>query len=387
VVTSQPNPKPDHPGIRPLPVLRAMIDAIDREILQLLARRNGLVADIASYKREHHRPIRDLEREREILTDRRARGQTLGLSPELTEGLWRLILWASRDRQAALKAEVPLEIEPRTVAVIGGQGGMGRCLAQMFGDLGHPVMLADLDTQLTPEEAAGLADVVVISVPIDVTEEVIRQLGPRVRPDALLMDVTSLKVGPVTAMLEASAASVVGTHPLFGPTVHSLQGQRVVLTPGRGPEWLAWLKTMLHARGVEMVETTPEEHDRAMSIVQVLVHFSTEVMGKALASLGVPITRTIQFTSPIYLMELLLTGRHFAQSADLYAPIQMYNPQSAEVMDAFVRAAQELSQITAQQDRAAFRGLFATVRRYFGDFSDQALAQSDFLIDRLVERT
>ena len=376
----------ENPAIRPLPVLRAMIDAIDRDILQLLARRNGLIADIAEHKREHHLPIRDLDREREIIADRRSRAMTLGLNPELIESLFRLVLWASRDRQAALKAEVPLEVEPRTVAVIGGRRGMGQCIAQLFGDLGHAVMIADLDTALTPDEAAAVADVVIVGVPIDVTEDVIRRIGPRVRPEALLMDVTSIKTGPLRAMLAASRASVVGTHPLFGPTVHSLQGQRVVLTPGRGDQWLAWLRSMLHARGIELMETTPEEHDRAMSIVQVLVHFSTEVMGKTLATLQVPIDRTLLFTSPIYLMELLLTARHFAQSPALYAAIQMSNPDTAAVTAAFARAAEELRTLTAAQDHAAFDALFAEVRQFFGPFTTRALEQSDFLIDRLVER-
>ena len=152
---------PANPSVRPLPVLRAMIDAIDHEMLQLLARRNSLVADIAIHKREHHLPVRDPQREREIIKDRRERGQTLGLNPELLEGLWRLVLWASRDRQAALRAEVPPDVEPRTVAIIGGKGAMGRCMAQMFSDLGHAVMIADLDTQLTPEVAAAAADVAV----------------------------------------------------------------------------------------------------------------------------------------------------------------------------------------------------------------------------------
>jgi chorismate mutase/prephenate dehydrogenase len=278
-------------------------------------------------------------------------------------------------------------LEPRTVAIIGGKSGMGACLGQMFADLGHAVMIADLDTQLTPGEAAAAADVVVISVPIDVTEDVIRELGPHVREDALLMDVTSLKAGPMKAMLEASTASVAGTHPLFGPSVHSLQGQRVVITPGRGDEWLAWLKSMLHARGLEMVEATPEEHDRVMAVVQVLVHYATEVMGRTLATLNVPIDHTLQFMSPIYLMEVLLAARHFAQSSDLYASIQMSNPRTHEVCEAFMAAAHELQQATESRNREGFARVFEEVRDYFGPFTERALQQSDFLIDRLVERT
>lgn len=371
---------------RPLPILRAMIDAVDRDILRMLSRRYAIVSEIAEYKRDHKVPIRDFQREREILDDRTRRAAPLGLSPQLIESMFRLVMWASRDLQAALKAEVPLNIEPKTIAIIGGKGGMGACMAEMFGDLGHTVMIADLDTDLTPEEAATVADVVLISVPIDETIGVIRRLGPLVREGSLLMDVTSIKQTPVQAMLDASSASVIGAHPLFGPSVHSLQGQRVVLCPARGDHWTAWLHQMLHARGLVVMETTPENHDRAMSIVQVLVHFSTEVLGKTMADLGVSVEETLKFTSPVYLMELLMTARHFAQSPDLYAAIQMSNPATPEVTAAFARAAEELRGTAMNHDRDAFAKMYDDVRALFGDFTKQAMEQSSFLIDRLVER-
>ncbi|MHC4107573.1 MAG: chorismate mutase [Planctomycetota bacterium] len=248
---------------RPLPVLRAMIDAVDHEILQSLSRRNGLVAEIAAYKREHRVPIRDLAREAEIITDSRHRATPLGLPPELIESLYRLILWGSRDRQAALRAEVPPDIEPRTVAVIGGSGAMGRLLADLFGDLGHAVIRADLDTSVTPPDAAAAADVVIISVPIE---------------------------------------------------------------------------------------------------------------------------QTLNFTSPVYLMELLMTARHFAQSPDLYASIQMSNARTPTVTEAFVESARELREIIEKRDRGSVEAMFEEVRSFFGPFTDQALEQSSFLIDRLVER-
>src|SRR5262245_9774604 len=144
---------------RSLPVLRALIDTIDHDVLQLLSRRNGLVAEVAAYKRRHGVAIRDARREREIIADRRERSALLGLSPEVIESIFRLVLWASRDRQASLRAQVPMNIEPRTIAIIGGRGGMGRCMGNLFADLGHAVMVSDVDTRLTPEEAASTADV------------------------------------------------------------------------------------------------------------------------------------------------------------------------------------------------------------------------------------
>jgi chorismate mutase/prephenate dehydrogenase len=81
-----------------------------------------------------------------------------------------------------------------------------------------------------------------------------------------------------------------------------------------------------------------------------------------------------------------MTARHFAQSPDLYASIQMSNPEHARVMQTFVSAAEAMQSHVASGDRQAFARVFGEVHDYFGDFTEQALEQSSFLIDRLVER-
>jgi chorismate mutase/prephenate dehydrogenase len=371
---------------RPLPVLRAMVDVLDRDLLQIVARRMALVGEIAAYKRQHALRIRDAPREREILDDRCRRAEEMGLPRGEMESLFRVLMRASRDHQASLRAELPYDTTPRTVAVIGGHGGMGAIMVRMFGDLGHQVIVSDVGTPLTAEDAASVADVVVVSVPIDATEEVIRAVGPRLREDALLMDVTSIKEAPVAAMLASTRASVVGTHPMFGPNVHSLQGQRVVVCRARGDTWADWVAHMLQARGLTVQETTPDQHDRVMAVVQVLTHFQTQVLGLTLARLGTSLEETLRFTSPAYLMELYVTARHFDQSADLYGPIEMRNPATGRVTSAFGAATAEVAEILAAGDRERFRGLFAEVRDFFGPFTHEALEQSSFLIDRLVER-
>ncbi len=169
------------------------------------------------------------------------------------------------------------------------------------------------------------------------------------------------------------------------PSVHSLQGQRMVLTPGRGDQWYAWLQQMLRARGLSLVEATPEDHDRAMAVVQVLTHFATEVMGKALADIGVSLETTLNYTSPVYLMELLMTARHFAQSPELYGSIQMSNPLTGQVTAAFVRAATEHKAVVESGDAAGMNTMFEQVRGFFGEFTDRALEQSNYMVDNLVQ--
>ena len=211
-------------------------------------------------------------------------------------------------------------------------------------------------------------------------------MGPHVRESGLLMDVTSVKSAPVDAMLAATRASVVGTHPMFGPSVHTLQGQRVVVCRARGDAWGTWVVQALSSRGLVITETTPAQHDRAMAVVQVLTHFQTQVLGVTLSRLGMPLEETLRFTSPAYLLELYVAARHFAQSPSLYGPIEMRNPRTGEVTETFGAAARELAAVIASGDQAAFDAMFADVRAFFGGFTTEALEQSSFLIDRIVER-
>jgi chorismate mutase/prephenate dehydrogenase len=370
--------------------LRRRIDAIDHELVELLARRNDVVREVAAVKRQSGFPIRDAGRETALLNDRAALATRRDLRPEVVESLFRVVLWASRDRQASLGASMPRDLPRRRVAVIGAAAGIGRLFATLFEEFGQTVLRVDRDTSLDAATAAADADVVMVAVPIDATTEVIARVGPALRPGGLLLDVTSVKAGPVAAMLDATEADVIGTHPLFGPSVHSLQGQRIVLCPARvTPDhgWDRWLRGLLGARGLVSIDTDPAHHDRVMSVVQVLTHHATEVLGLTLARLGVPVDETLRFTSPVYLMELMMSARHFAQSADLYRAIQTSNPETERVMSTFRAAAADLAGAIGDGDAAAFARLFEEPREAFGDFSGRALETSSFLIDRLVERT
>lgn len=367
--------------------LRQEIDQLDHQLVELLHQRMEAVAQVAGAKRILGISVRDPQRETALLEDRIRIGTEKGLSADSVDSIFRLILSASREYQANLHVDLPQTIDRRKVAVIGAKGGMGARMVELFASLGHELLEVDIGTDLTVEEAAQASDVVILSVPIDATEEMIRRVGPLMAEDGLLMDITSVKKWPVASMLDATKCSVVGTHPMFGPGVHTLQRQRVVVCPGRGEQWLAWVEAMFSAKGMVVARSTADAHDRAMSVVQVLNHFCTQVFGLALARSGIGLDETLEFTSPVYLLELYMVARHFAQSADLYAEIEMLNPRTDEVVGHFVQAAKDLAGVIQSEDRSAFRKIFQDVRQLFGSFAGEAMEQTKHLIDRLVERT
>ena len=102
--------------------LRAEIDKIDHAILHLLGKRNAVVDKVAQVQKSTGLGIRDFIRERDLLGDRGQRAEGIGLRSEVIESLFRVIVWASRDRQASLGAELPKDMKqktPVTVMVMG----------------------------------------------------------------------------------------------------------------------------------------------------------------------------------------------------------------------------------------------------------------------------
>jgi chorismate mutase/prephenate dehydrogenase len=64
----------------------------------------------------------------------------------------------------------------------------------------------------------------------------------------------------------------------------------------------------------------------------------------------------------------------------------MRNPAVGVVTSAFRQAAAEVEAIIGDGNQERFRDLFEEVRGFLGPFTHEALEQTSFLIDRLVER-
>jgi len=74
-----------------LDALRQKIDALDANLLELLAQRARLVDDIGRYKKARNLEPLDATRWRQVLDNNLKRAQSLNLCPEFIEGLYQLI--------------------------------------------------------------------------------------------------------------------------------------------------------------------------------------------------------------------------------------------------------------------------------------------------------
>jgi chorismate mutase/prephenate dehydrogenase len=365
--------------------MRARIDAIDRQVVALLSKRQEQVRKVVALKKAHHLPVYHPAREEDLISARRQQAKTAGLDPDYVEEVFRILLRQSRVEQSGQMARTGVR-PGGIVLIVGGTGEMGRYFEKWFIGAGYEVRLMGRKHWPDIENLCRGVDLAVISVPIDVTPEIIRKIAPFLPEKAVLADITSIKKIPLDAMLEAHPGPVLGLHPLFGPTPSTLDKQIVVATPGRDADACRWVLDQFSAWGAVIVTATPEEHDEIMAIVQALRHFATFSFGKFLSQKKVPLGRTLEFSSPIYRLELGMVGRLFAQDAALYAEIIFASPQRRRLLKDYVASLNQNLEMLETGDKEKFIAEFKTIARWFGPFGEQAMRESSFLIDKLIER-
>lgn len=267
------------------------------------------------------------------------------------------------------------------VGIIGGNGEMGRLFRRFFENRGYSVEISDLDTPKTSRDVIEVADIVLFSVPLHLTVEIIEEHVGLLREDQLVMDLSSLKVEPVRTMLKGKA-SVVGLHPMFGGSISSFSGQTIIACPVRidSCKWRR-LKLEFESEGMFVKECSPEKHDEMMAVIQVLFHLTTMIQGRVIRELGVDIEETLEYTSPVYRMEISLLGRMFAQNEWLYGAISQLNPCTPGIIALIQKSLWEYNNWINDKNLIAIAEDFARTREHLGSFCKKAYEESSRLIN------
>lgn len=272
------------------------------------------------------------------------------------------------------------------VGIIGGTGQMGRFFKRFFERNGCKVLISSRKTALTPEGCAEQSDVAIVSVPIEATVGVIKRIGGHMNKNSLLMDTTSIKKGPVEAMLRYSKSEVIGMHPVFGPNIGSLKDQTIVLCPARTKKWLEWAVNIFEKNKAKIKITTPAKHDKIMSVIQGINHFTTLSTAYAMKEIGFGIKESLEYTSPIYKLRMAMVGRILNQDARLYAGIEIMNPENNAALKAYMESAKKLQRIIRRGNHAGFLHYFNECAEFFDSFKKEAEELSDYLIEQMVRK-
>mgnify|MGYP002760355364 FL=1 len=115
--------------------------------------------------------------------------------------------------------------------------------------------------------------------------------------------------------------------------------------------------------GAEIHVTDPEQHDKAMSIVQGLMHFSELVVAETIRKSDLSGPEMEEYSSPVYQLITDLTARMLNQKPGLYGSIQAENPENEKVRERFIESAEDIQELI--RDEEAFAEKFEELGEEF----------------------
>jgi prephenate dehydrogenase len=189
---------------------------------------------------------------------------------------------------------------------------------------------------------------------------------------------------PSVVELGALRGESMCAHPVFGPTVRRATGLPIAVAGVRGDRWRHWLINVLTEAGLDVLETTPQEHDASMAIVQAMLHSTYVALCRAMSAAALPPTAAFAWGSPTLRLQLGLVARILGQDPNLYADLVVGNPHSPARLEELATELNRLADLAREGDRAGFAAVFNAARESFGDRVDDLANRAEAALEHFA---
>ena len=351
--------------------LRNNLSSVDKQLVELIAERQKIVAEIGRNKRSSGTGTRDYAREKDVLDMGREQAEALGVDPDLAESILRQLIRTSLASQERDRVIAEGKGDGRRVLVIGGAGKMGRWFVDFFSSQGFATSVADKSVEDGPGQFhnwtdAGVDyDVIVVAAPLAVSGRILAQLAV-LKPKGLIFDIGSLKSPLIDGLRELRSAGcrVTSLHPMYGPDTRLLSGRHLIFCDVGDADATAAAKELFAATMVEQLDMGLEDHDRLIAYVLGLSHALNIAFFTALAESGEAAPRLAQMSSTTFDSQLLVSAAVAQDNPHLYFEIQHLNKFGLGPLDALCEAASRIRETVAGGDEEAFVELMRKGRDY-----------------------
>jgi chorismate mutase/prephenate dehydrogenase len=351
--------------------LRRKLSALDEELVNLIAERQQIVADIGRSKVSAGTGTRDYAREKDVLDMGRRQARERNIDPDLVENILRQLIRTSLESQERDRVIAEGKGDGRRVLVIGGAGKMGRWFVDFFESQGFVTTVADRSIEDGPgsfsnwTDAGVDYDVIVVATPLAVSGRILAQLAV-LKPKGLIFDIGSLKSPLLDGLRELQSAGcrVTSLHPMFGPNTRLLSGRHLIFCDVGDVVATDAAKELFAATMVEQIDMGLDDHDRLIAYVLGLSHALNIAFFTALAESGEAAPKLAKMSSTTFDSQLLVSGAVAQDNPHLYFEIQNLNKFGLGPLDALCEAAGRIRATVAAGDEDGFVRLMEKGRAY-----------------------
>ncbi len=268
----------------------------------------------------------------------------------------------------------------KNVTIIGGSGGMGKVFGKYFKDHGFDVIFyarnelklkeaaseLSVDYELSLEKSVRNADIVMISIPITSTPEMIRKIGPLLKKNALIFDITSLKNLVVNALTEVKnkfPINCISLHPMFGPGISNMKNYVMMVLKIGGTdqyeEIVSEFLSLFRSDGLIITETFPDIHDKRVALTLGLPHMFNIIFLNLLRSSNEPLNELTRFTGTTFLLQKVFAESIIQREMEMFGEIQMENKEFLKILEIFESLLHKYKKIIEEKDIEGFNEFFS----------------------------
>lgn len=348
--------------------LRREVADLDRQILELVARRLETTRKIGEAKLRAALPIRDFRVEVEVLSRGRRCAREFGFDDEVAEQILEDLMRAAVQTQAELPHGSP-PVGHKKILVVGGAGRMGAWMSRFLEAQGHSVSVSDpgaADRSVALADGVPEADVVVLATPLGATPDILRRVLDQ-PGNPLIFDICSLKseIAPLLRKAAAEGRRVTSLHPMFAPGAVLLHGRAVLLCDAGCRQATAEARELFAETALGLYEVALEEHDKIMAVVLGMSHAVNLQFAHALSRFGLPFHLLGKVASTTFAKQVKTTAEVAEENPVLYHEIQHFNRQTPAMFDLLEEALTQLRQAASEPGHERFVGYMKACEAYF----------------------
>ena len=185
------------------------------------------------------------------------------------------------------------------------------------------------NVELVDQATVLKEEIIFIAVPIRHFKSVITEISPQLNNCQTIIDVCSVKKYPAEVMEKhlPKQTGIITTHPMFGPDSF-LSNNRLKMmmhsTRDTNEQYSFWKRFFID-QGIQVMEMSPDEHDRLAAKTQGITHF----LGRMLKEFGIKKT-SIDTQGFRDLLDLV--SQTCNDTWELYTDLQLYNPYTEEMI-------------------------------------------------------
>jgi len=260
----------------------------------------------------------------------------------------------------------------KEIAIIGAAGKMGSWFAIYFARRGLHVSAYDINKKML--KASGSvriansiascvkdADFVLVSVPVSMTPEVIKECAKSMKAGAIISEISSVKHGAFPALRQTPGrVKPLCIHPMFGPGASEKMQPKILLVPVRNEK--AELKIVRKVFENAAVKVLPDAraHDQSIATVLGLTYFANIVFAKVVSAGDVSMLKQVSGTT--FGLQSLIAESILASEPDLVAALVQENPYVKRYIRQYLKAASAVARMASAKDSRKLKADLKKIR-------------------------